>query len=401
VPNLQRLPGTHVTVFARSKTWISPSFGQGVWDAHGFEGFSIPESVRERFRTDPEFYHKFRLAVEEDGNKVFAATIKGTPVQLGAKQVFTEHMRQRLASKPHIFEALLPSFSPGCRRLTPGPGYLEALTQPNVSFITSHIARISESAVHTKDGETHEIDTLVCATGFQAGAPPPFPIYGAHNITLTEKWAQRPVTYMTHSISQFPNLFLMLGPNAAIGSGSLTSMIEALGDFMVKVVRKIQKENIARMVVKKEREEDFIEYVDEYFKGTVFGEGCTSWYKSGSKDGKVTGLWPGSTLHCMEVFRSPRWEDYVYRYVGEDPDEEEEDTRVDSPITNGNGLVNGDSTKGKKKRVNRLAWLGNGWTKHEMEERDLAWYLYPEFLQKPAAPLPEDNVLYKARTFSY
>jgi cation diffusion facilitator CzcD-associated flavoprotein CzcO len=391
VPSVQRIPGTHVTTFVRSKTWISPSFGQHLWDQHGFEGFSIPEDLQKRFENDPEYFYKFRLTVEEDGNGIHAVTIRGTPIQQGAKQVFKDHMQKRLETHPHIFEALLPSFSPGCRRLTPGPGYLEALTQPNVNFVTSPITKISETAVHTKDGQTHEIDALVCATGFHSSSPPPFDLIGSKGLSMADKWKKRATTYMSHSISGFPNLFTMLGPNAAIGSGSLTMMIESVGDYVVKCIRKIQKENIASMVVKQEREEDFTEYVDAYFAGTVFSEECNSWYKNKApereKDGEVVGLWPGSTLHCLEAMRSPRWEDFEYRYIGEDVDEAESSS-------------NGTTGK-KRKRVNQLAFLGNGWSINQLEEKDLAWYLYPEFQDKPCAPLPEENIRLKIRKFSY
>lgn len=385
MPSLQRLPGTKVTVFARSKTWISPPFSQPLWDKHGFEGFTIPEEVRRRFVSDEAFYEAFRLAVEEDGNGIHDVTIKGTPIQLAAKSEFEKHMKKRLESAPHIFDALLPSFSPGCRRLTPGPGYLEALTQPNVTFTTSQISHISENAVHTKDGASHALDALVCATGFQTGTAPPFPIHGLGGLPLKEKWSERPTTYLSHSVSSFPNLFLMLGPNGAIGSGSLTMMIESTGDYIVKAVRKMQKEGVERMIVRKAREEDFLEHVDKYFEGTVFGERCRSWYKTGGEDGKVTGLWPGSTLHCLEAMRSPRWEDYLWRYEGEevgDVESEEEEL-------------------GKRKRVNRLKWLGNGCSVNNVEQRDLAWYLYPEFLDRPEVGRPEEKRVYKIRPFSY
>jgi hypothetical protein len=316
-------------------------------------------------------------------------------------------MRERLSKRPEIFEELLPTFSPGCRRLTPGPGYLEALTQDNVSFITSPITKISETALHTSDGNTHEVDALVCATGFHASAPPPFPVTGLHGVTLAEKWSQRPETYLSHSVSGFPNLFTMLGPNAAIGSGSLVTMIEAVGDYITKCIRKIQKDNIGSMTVRPERVEDFLEYVDHYFDGTVFGEECRSWYKN--KGGFVTGLWPGSTQHCIEAMRSPRWEDYVYTYVGEEedssPDGEASDgiAQVSLGVQERNAKrkrVNGDE-KRQKKRINRLAWLGNGWSVNQIEDRDLAWYLYPEFLEVPNAPRPEENERLKIRPFSY
>jgi cation diffusion facilitator CzcD-associated flavoprotein CzcO len=383
VPSLQRLAGTHVSTFVRSKTWISPSFGQSLWDKYGFQVTAIPSELRDRFANDPEYYHKFRLSVEEDGNGIHAATIKGTELQISAKEIFHKHMQEKLASKPEILEALLPSFSPGCRRLTPGPGYLEALTQPNLAFVTSPITRISESAIHTTDGKTHEIDALVCATGFQTSVPPPFPLTGSNGLSLTKKWEARPVTYLSHSVSGFPNMFTMLGPNSLIGTGSLTIMIESVGDYIIKAIRKIQKDNIASMVAKEAREEDFIEVVDAYFEGTVFADECRSWYKHRTT-GKMLALWPGSALHYIEAMRSPRWEDFEYVYVDELDRESSE-----------NGL------HGVGKNANRLAWLGNGWTSNQQESKDLAWYLYPDIMDKPVAPLPEKKEAYGIRPFSY
>ncbi|KAL5119011.1 hypothetical protein ACEQ8H_003140 [Pleosporales sp. CAS-2024a] len=383
VPSLQRIAGTHISTFVRSKAWISPSFGHKIEASYGLAGATIPDELRKRLINDPEYLQQFRLAVEEDINGIHAITITGTELQKDTKAEFYQHMKKKLASKPEIFEALVPSFSPGCRRLTPGPGYLEALTQPNVSFIASPIVGISESAVHTADGSTHDIDALVCATGFLTGSPPSFPLTGLNGLSLEEKWADRATTYLSHSVSSFPNFFTMLGPNAAIGSGSLTKLIESVGDFIVKCIRKIQKENIAAMVVKEAREKDFIEIVDAYFKDTVFVDECRSWYKN-NETGKMIGLWPGSSLHMMEVLRSPRWEDYTYTYMDELEAREDTNRRL-----------------GGKNRVNQLAWLGHGWSLNQLEKRDLAWYLYPEFLEKPTAPKPEENESFKMHPFSH
>ena len=83
-------------------------------------------------------------------------------------------------------------------------------------------------------------------------------------------------------------------------------MIENVGDYIVKCVRKTQKENIRSIVIKKKAMDDFTDYADAYFANTVFTEECKSWYRR--KDtGKFVGLWPGSTLHCIEASRSPRW----------------------------------------------------------------------------------------------
>lgn len=374
VPALQRLSGAQISTFVRSKTWISPPFGQSLWDKLGMTDYKISPEQQNRFASDQEHYHSFRLAIEEDGNAIHGVTIKGTPMQISARDAFEEHMRARLASAPHIYKALLPNFSPGCRRLTPGPGYLEALTEPNVDFITTQITKIEETGVRTADNKLHEIDALVCATGFHTSAPPPFPLTGLEGISLQKKWAERATSYLSLAVDQYPNLFMMMGPNSAIGSGSLTMMIESVGDYIIKCVRKIQKENIRAMVIKKKMVDDFTDYADAYFANTVFTEECRSWYRR--KDtGKVVGLWPGSALHCIEALRSPRWEDFEYEYVGE------------------------DQTGGKN--ANRMAWLGNGWSVNQLEKTDLAWYLYPEFVDKPVAPKPEEKEQYKIRSFSH
>ncbi|KAF2460341.1 hypothetical protein BDY21DRAFT_280493 [Lineolata rhizophorae] len=372
IPALQKVEGTFLSCFARGRTWISPPFGKQILDQLGLTSYQIPPERRAQFARDPDGYEKFRLAIEEDANVIHGVTIRGHPLQKAGQELFRQMMKERLKSRPDIFEEIVPSFSPGCRRLTPGPGFLEALTEDNVDYIKTEIERIEPTGVRTQDGKLHEIDVLVCATGFQSSAPPPFGVRGLGGRTLVDKWADRADSYLSLATDGFPNLFMMMGPNSAIGSGSLTMMFEAVGDYIVKCVRKMQKENVRSMAIKKERVRDFMAYADAYFDRTVFMEDCRSWYRKGGKGDKVTGLWPGSSMHCIEALRSPRWEDYDYEYLDREH--------------------GGDD--------NRLGFLGNGWSVNQIDEVHTAWYLYPEFLQVPLAPRPEDNWFYQARAFS-
>lgn len=87
--------------------------------------------------------------------------------------------------------------------------------------------------------------------------------------------------------------------------------------------------------------DNFIEYKDQYMKGTVWNQDCRSWYKGNSIGGKIVALWPGSTLHYMETLRDVRSEDFKVKYFG-----------------------------------NRFNYLGNGMTKVEMTpDADLARYV--------------------------
>lgn len=125
-------------------------------------------------------------------------------------------------------------------------------------------------------------------------------------------------------------------------------------------------------MIKKKAVDDFTDYADAYFANTVFTEERKSWYRR--KDtGKVVGLWPGSTLRCLEELRSPLWEDFGYEYVGEN--------------------------EGEGKSANRMGWLGNGWSVNPLEEKETRlWYLYAQFVDKPR---PEEKEQYKARPFSH
>ncbi len=98
---------------------------------------------------------------------------------------------------------------------------------------------------------------------------------------------------------------MMFGPNSAIGFGSLTKILEAETDYVIRVLRKFQKEDYATMEPKVQRVADFQAFVGAYFKGTVYMDKCKSWYRTeGGKGDWICGLWPGSTLHALEALRS-------------------------------------------------------------------------------------------------
>lgn len=304
-----------------------------------------------------------------DSNLVHGITLRGSEIQKEAVEAFKDMMRKRLAKKPEIVDALTPSFAVGCRRLTPGPGYLEALVEDNVEFISEKITSITPKGIALESGRLIELDALVCATGFKTSAPPPFNVRGKQGVSLQDKFIPYPETYLSMAVDGFPNFFMMLGPNSAIGSGSLTIMIEAEGDYITKCIRKLQKEDYISMMPRRARVEDFSEYCNEYFKKTVYMDECNSWYRSeGGKGDRITGLWPGSTLHCLETLRAPRWEDYEY-----------------------------ESQEG-----NRLKWLGNGWSAIQTEgEGDKAWYIEPDMISIPKKGNPEEDEEFRKRPFSH
>lgn len=94
------------------------------------------------------------------------AAFDGTPEQRKFHEMSKEFMQTALKDRPDILEALMPDWSPGCRRLTPGPGYLDACIQENVDYICTPIKCVHEDSIETVDGKIRKVDTIICATGF-------------------------------------------------------------------------------------------------------------------------------------------------------------------------------------------------------------------------------------------
>jgi cation diffusion facilitator CzcD-associated flavoprotein CzcO len=267
------------------------------------ETFKKDHLAYQRFRKgmpgDTRTWHRtyiqltVKTDVELELQSIHGITLTGHSMQLGEQEVFAENMKRRLANKPGLIDELHPSFPPACRRLTPGPGYLEALTDDKVNLITSDIVKVDETGIITADGHHRPVDMLVCATGFDTSYTPRFVIKGREGVTLAERWEQTPETYLSTATDGFPNYFISLGPNAGLGEGNLLLLIERALDYVTECVHKMQRDNIRAMSVRREAVKRFTQYCNAYFAGTVFSSKCRSWYKGGTEDGRVTALWPG------------------------------------------------------------------------------------------------------------
>ncbi|KAF8215819.1 FAD/NAD(P)-binding domain-containing protein [Mycena galopus ATCC 62051] len=337
----------HLNNYVRGKTWISSpflgdraeKFGMGKTESN----YVFTDKDKELF-SDPTYYKEFRRELESDLNSVHVVTFKGHPVQEGGRAAFKADMLQRLATRPLIAEHIIPDFPVSCRRLTPGPGYLEALCQDNVEFIPTLIKQVLPNGIERVDGTIDELDVIVCATGFDTSFQLPFPITGRGGVRLSDKYTPHPKTYLSVAVDGFPNWFQSQGPNSAVGSGSLLIVIERQVDYAVEATLKLQREHLKSMEIKPKAVEDWDAYIEHYFKKTVFSEKCRSWYKQGKYEGRVVALWPGSCLHAVRALEHPRWEDYTYEHLDG--------------------------------HTNRFFWAGNGMTvAEENPDADKAWYL--------------------------
>lgn len=320
LPQLQKVVG-QLDHYARSPTWIAGSFGSE----------KIPPSTsdeREPAPQDPEEYTRFRKSIENKSFGRFSIIFKDQKPNQTARAEFEKLMASRLGDgHEKLVEAVTPSFSPNCRRLTPGPGYLEALTKPNVNYIQTPISHFTKNAIVTQDGTHRPVDAVLCATGADTTFSTAFPIYGPADLALQEqdpsstvnlqsRWRPPgfPDSYLSVAAAGYPNLFFLLGPNSTGPGGTLPHSLENSVTYISKVLRKFRTQGIRTIAPTAEATRDFRAYCESFFPRTVMSENCSSWYNGGIPGGRIHGIWPGSGTHLNIVRREPRWEDFEYTY---------------------------------------------------------------------------------------
>lgn len=160
---------------------------------HRGENFAYSEEEKEKFRNDPTYGLQYRLDMENEmvsiihqpsandlfgtawpnmhrflpQNLFFSMCMKHSKTQKTVREDCEQHMRKSLAKKPELAELLVPSFGVGCRRITPGPGYLEALCQDNVNVVQQRIVAADETGITAADGVHRDVDAIIVGGSHQ------------------------------------------------------------------------------------------------------------------------------------------------------------------------------------------------------------------------------------------
>uniref|UniRef100_A0A8H7Y6L6 Uncharacterized protein n=1 Tax=Psilocybe cubensis TaxID=181762 RepID=A0A8H7Y6L6_PSICU len=336
LPNI--LPDAkRVTTFFRGPTWVSP-VKNVVMDQHFYT-----DEERHLWEGDAQEHLKYRKKLENSLNKVFPMFLLKSERQQDLRVGMTEIMKGIIKNE-ELEKKLIPSWAVGCRRMTPGVGYLEALVSDKVDISYGTVQQVTEGGVIGGDGKEYPLDVLICATGFDTSYLPRFSVIGANGVSMREAWAKEPRSYMGVGTNGFPNYMMITGPNSPIGNGAVLVGMEAQADYICKMMDRWQTESIHSFSPKAEAVDEFLAHKDAFMKGTVWQQECRSWYKSNSITGKVTALWPGSSLHYLEAMKEPRYEDWDIKYSG-----------------------------------NRFSFLGNGYSQTEVDPTaDRGWYLRNE-----------------------
>ena len=202
--------------------------------------------------------------------------------------------RGRASRDPELRERLRPDYRAACKRLVVSPTFYEAIQQPNAELVTEAIERIEPAGVRTRDGRLHELDVLVLATGFKVER-----VHAPDDRHRTRRHAPRrrvgrhdPIAYLSISIPEFPNFFMLNGPNGPVGNFSLIEVAELQFGYIMQLIdqlragecREIERDTRRRWKRSKPQRV-------EATKNTIWVTGCRSWYLD---DRGIPASWPFS-----------------------------------------------------------------------------------------------------------
>jgi cation diffusion facilitator CzcD-associated flavoprotein CzcO len=194
--------------------------------------------------------------------------------------------------------------------------YLKTFNRDDVSLITESIECVTPQGVRTVDGVEHEVDVLICATGFKLwdkGSVPPFPVLGRGGQDLGEFWDKhRFQSYQGVSVPGYPNMFSITGPYGFV-LGSYLWMIEATSAHLARAIAETKRRGATVCEIRQEvHDEYFRKCLKRQEKNFLFTDVCAgsnTYYLDQNGDSPFR-----PTTHGEMYWQNRHYDLDVYRY---------------------------------------------------------------------------------------
>jgi cation diffusion facilitator CzcD-associated flavoprotein CzcO len=278
VPAIQPIVD-QVDVYQRSPGWTFPKMD-----------FPYSERSQRLFERFPALQRLDRAAIFYFQELAAAGMTKHRWLLPAFRAISRRRINQAITD-PELRRKVTPTDEIGCKRIMLTDEWYPALTKPNVELIADRIAEVTAAGIRTQDGGERPADMLVLATGFAThGFVAPMEIAGAGGRRLSEAWADVPRAYLGLSVPDFPNMFLLYGPNTNGGSGSVVNTIESGVNHVIAALRELDRAEARRIEVSRAAAERFDRELRAALAGTVWHSGCTNWYVD--ENGHDPNQWP-------------------------------------------------------------------------------------------------------------
>ncbi len=233
----------------------------------------------------------------EEGGPSFAQHFYGAysdiTTDVRANTTASEFIRAKIreiVKDPETAEKLQPIDHPyGGKRALIDTDYYVTYNRENVDLVDirhTPIQEITPEGIRTEDQE-YGFDIIVFATGFDAMTGPylNMDIRGKNGVSLRDRWAEGPKTYLGLNVAGFPNMFMITGPQSpSVLSNmpvSIEQHIEWVGDF----IGYMRERGIETVDTHTDAEAEWEVHLNEVAEPTMFVL-SNSWYLGDNIPGK-------------------------------------------------------------------------------------------------------------------
>jgi cation diffusion facilitator CzcD-associated flavoprotein CzcO len=289
-----------LSLFQRTAQWVMPTINP-------------PYTAQEQagFRQDRHLIEGVRDSVAQLFDHFSDGIINaGSPEMVMIEKLCLDNLETSVHD-PVLRERLRPDYRAACKRLILSTNFYEAIQKPNAELVTEAIEAVEGPGVRTVDGRLHELDVLVLATGFKVDAfVRPMSVIGRDGADLSQVWADRPGAYLSISVPDFPNFFMLNGPNGPVGNFSLVEVAELQFGYIMQMVDRLRTGGAREISATDEAMQRLEEARVEAAKSTIWSTGCRSWYLD---DRGIPAVWPWPFSKFRTEMAAPRWDAYDVR----------------------------------------------------------------------------------------
>lgn len=306
-----------LTVFQRSKQWAAP-----------FERLhkDVPNEIRFLLREVPFYQEWYRQRLAWVFNDRIHSSLQIDPDWPHPerainrrndkhREFFEQYIKDELGDRQDLLDAVLPDYPPFGKRMLMDNGWYRTMTKQNVELVNSHISRVSGNAVETQDGVSHELDVLLIATGFDAvNFLSSIDVYGRGGKRLREGWDKNGAeAYLGMTVPEYPNLFVMAGPNTALGhGGSVVASLEIQARYIVSVLQEVMKVADSapfELEVRRNVHDAFNTRVQDAHNKMIWSHrGMSNWYRN--SEGKIVAPTPFRNDDYWHMLNAANLEDF-------------------------------------------------------------------------------------------
>lgn len=280
----------HLTLFQRTPQWVLPK-----------PDHSIPK-IEENFFRLPFTLSAWRKMLY-GGFETFGIGFRRPAILRQIQKLGLAHLK--VAIKDATLRAkLTPDYTLGCKRVLMSNNYYPTLNQPNVDVFHTGLKEVRGNTLVGQDGSECEVDTVILGTGFFVTEPPiANHIFNDAGESLSQMWEDGMQAYRGTTINGLPNAFMVLGPNLGIGHNSAFIVIEAQINYIVSTLTTMREQQLDRIEVKAEVQQQYNRKVQKDLQGTVWNTGGSSSYYL-DKNGLNSVGFPWSTLEMQRLLKT-------------------------------------------------------------------------------------------------